>query len=415
MIRPLTHNTGGVDYLGDFTFNAAIDDEVVSAPTSANFPSGRAALGILPASHAISRNESQNSHVSQDDAASVARTSTSAGEDFSYPLGSGFNPLISPGTSYSLDTLPQSLPVHWPHSLPDLDAGWMTYEATDSLYDILPVPAYDDAPTGSYWTEPFPATGPIPLGDPLTEPDLYWGSVSLGLDDHHFNAISNPHLEGFGDDFLGDDFGDCSVWEAGSVSAQVPEMQTGPTPFPRAIPNDFSLMLSEPFEEFGDALAEEPAMAPTTPVINQDQGSFHPGGSSIWKPHHTTLGTATPAAAPVVSLNRLTVPGLKSSPLRRSGSYRSRQRASSTGSKSPLAKMTLAEGATKPVPIPVQPAHSMTAYSHSLPDSVDAFPDKKDRGKRKGPLDMLTRQEAKRTRNGKSICIRCKNSKTGVS
>lgn len=376
---------------GEFLFDGSFEEEPIYSPEMNSGSFSRTVLGI-PSSQPLSRSESQTSSRLQDDVVSLAPSHASAGGDLRLHRDTA---IFTPSTSFSRDHAPVSATLPFCSSSPADHSSWNDNSFGLAAHTTSP-------PTMDYSTSfdvdlPFPAnstgSSSIPRSVPRRAPQQSALSQSL----QGMTSTQVPELSQFSpvpDPFFELDLG--AGEEALSASFAYMDSQMSDTaPMPYLEPPEFSQISITP-ADVTDTLAIDDSFS-NSPTGHQLYGfstDFHSSSHSFPAPDLTTSDEYL--AVPSVTQRR-----------------NQRRRAFSTNSPRPISipSGSRTHMSTHPIPIPARSRQVRSSLPRSLPGSVP----QNSRGRRKGPMEEAARQGARKTRNEKTICIRCKGSKQGVS
>lgn len=370
----------------DISFDGSFDDDMTTSPNILQSPFSRTlsrtALGI-PSSQPLSRNPSQASSGYQDDTASLTYSTTSAGDDFITPLGLNY---FTPGTSFSQDLQSsavrgfstnspsnggfyQSSQGHEPSASPSMDFSVdcdLSFSAMSSG-DFSDIPrSTPRRPTQQSVLTQGLAGSPLPRNtNTEISPETYFENMAgeealsaffrLDSQDPAANLIPYQHDSGY---------------------------------------SHINVTPAEPLSPFD--MVDPSAM---DDVEGTSPGRFHPYDNVSFT--HALPHSFPKPQGQVSRDDRLAVPDpMDHRRLRR-------QRAYSSGSHNPSFRTN---ASTKPIPIPNQPRNNRPPMPRGSPGSLTHG----SRGRRKGPMEATARQLAKKTRNEKTVCIRCRASKLKV-
>ncbi|KAK2775158.1 zn 2cys6 transcription factor [Colletotrichum kahawae] len=380
---------------------------------------GHGAAG--PSSHGLARSISQASSHGKDDIESV----TFSQGDFAESFGT-FNPLNSTTTSLSEYILPSI-----ESSSPTVGQRPLLNVQTNNASPSLNTPGYSGSSSPAS-AHAFPTSTFNFQTTPTSAPRQSVSALSTGLSSYsHLPSPASPFYDDWSPQFHED--GNASLsqsWSASFASGDFPLFADGPSQpslvvHPPEAPNMF-----EQFEDFNI-----PGPSPTSGIHPIDHTSTNI--FTFQNPRTQTLRDMRASVPSNPADNRLAVP--RQRPRRSSDCTRPGNPLSSQGrrvhrpaegktsrprshttlppNRSPMIQLQrasqehIAASSTTTAPVPIRsrskkPEAAAASYSSTSPKGPV-------RGRRNGPMEAKSREQAKDTRNKKTVCIRCKHAKQG--
>lgn len=390
----LTLTNEGVD-LGDLSFGGTFEDDVTTSPTFLQSPFSRTDLGI-PSSQPLSRNASQASSNLQDDTISLAYSTTSA-DDFGLPLGIKY---CTPGTSFSQEQPQTSAPLSFPGNSPATRGFYHSSQSHNSSSSPRMDLSFDFDWSFSTMSSDMSESG---HARSMTTPRRLPRQSALSQ-----SLADSPIPRAADVDLLSDPYYEKMAYGEEALSAEIVRLDSQDASvglIPYQLDSGYSHINVTPAEPHDPLDMFDPLA--TDDFEGTSLGPFHPYDRV---PFQQAMPHSFPKPQAQVKDDRLAVPdrsfGLdQRRPLRRPRAF-----SNSASRPASASSSHRTNASTKPIPIPSQPRSAKLPMPRSLPGSLPHGT----RGRRKGPMEATARQSAKKTRNEKTVCIRCRGSKQKV-